>query len=94
MRLIMTTCMIATVYITVFTVAKILFKLLYIPGQQWVLQSMVVIFPPSQSLPPQLGLGWVQLCHWVNVPPPQDAEHSVWLYQGLQPPSTDNKVCN
>ena len=67
---------------------------MYIPGQHWVLQAMMVTFSPLQSLPPQLGLGWVQWRNWVNVPPPQETEQSVWLCQGLHPPSTNNKIIN
>ena len=66
-------------------------KLLHIPGQQRKLQRMVVTFSPWQSLPPQLGLGWVQLRHLVITPPPQDLEQSVILYHGLHPPSTKSE---
>ena len=62
----------------------------HVPGQQCILQRTVVTFSPWQSLPPQLGLGWAQLRHLVITPPSQDLEHSVIVYHGVHPPSTEN----
>ena len=47
-----------------------------------------MILLPEQSLPPQLGLGLVQLRCLVITPSPQVAEQFVILYQSLHPPST------
>ena len=64
----------------------------YIPGQH-VVQETLVVFSPTQSLPPQLGLGWVHVRCWVITPSPQVAEHSVTFCHSLHPPST-KKVMN
>ena len=62
----------------------------YIPGQH-VVQETLVVFSPTQSLPPQLGLGWVHVRCWVITPSPQVAEHSVTFCHSLQLPSTNKQ---
>ena len=43
------------------------------------------MFSPEQSLPPQLGLGWVHERCWVITP---SLEQAVTFCQLLHPPST------
>ena len=58
-----------------------------LPGQHLVQETLVVL-SPTQSLPQQLGLGWVHVRCWVITPSPQVAEHSVTFCHSLHPPLT------
>ena len=59
----------------------------YVPMQGISLHSVVSTALPMQSLPPQDGIGLLQLLVLVLFPPPQLAEHSP-TDQFDQPPST------
>ena len=67
---------------------------IYVPGQHLLLQETIVELFPVQSVPPQLGLGWVHVRCWVITPSPQVAEHSVTFCHSLQLPSTKNIIHN
>ena len=68
---------------------KTLYNIKHIPSpsQEYSLHSKVTAFMPLHSLPPQDGLGLLQILNFSLLPPPHGTEQ-LPMYQSDQPPST------
>lgn len=63
-------------------------SLLFGGGQSCALHSFVSTGLSAHNAPPNMGIGLVHVRVLELTPPPQDAEHSVQLLQGVKPPFT------